>query len=162
VSKRRPQALPLQFRQNCNEHNPRLPRRLRPRVAHRSRRVAALGILGNLYFLVATLLAPKVDVAAQVKAQNPNMPAEQAEMASKVASYVTNAGPAIYVTLLLVHGLILFGGIQMLRLRSYGLALASGILGVIPCASPCCVLGIPFGTWALIVLMRPEVKAAFH
>src|SRR5271168_16783 len=82
--------------------------------------VAAIGILGNLCFLVTTLLAPKVDVAAQVKAQNPNMPAEQAEFATKVAGYVTNAGPAIYVILLLVHGLILFGGIQMLRLRSYG------------------------------------------
>jgi hypothetical protein len=124
--------------------------------------VAAIGIIGNLLLLVSALLAPKVDVAAQVKAQNPNMPAQQAEMASKVAGFVTNAGPPTYVILMLLDGLILFGGIQMLRLRSRGLALATGILGVIPCLSPCCVLGIPFGIWALIVLVKPEVKAMFH
>jgi hypothetical protein len=28
--------------------------------------------------------------------------------------------------------------------------------------SPCCFIGLPIGIWALIVLAKPEVKAAFH
>ncbi len=33
---------------------------------------------------------------------------------------------------------------------------------MIPCVSPCCLLGLPLGIWALIVLVKPEVKAAFQ
>jgi hypothetical protein len=36
------------------------------------------------------------------------------------------------------------------------------ILVMIPCLSPCCILGIPIGIWGLIVLMDPNVKAAFR
>jgi hypothetical protein len=32
---------------------------------------------------------------------------------------------------------------------------------MIPCISPCCLLGLPIGIWALVVLLKPEVKAAF-
>jgi hypothetical protein len=59
--------------------------------------------------------------------------------------------------------LILLGGIQMLRLRSYGLAVFSSILVALPCisGSACCCLGEGIGIWALVVLMNPEVRAAF-
>lgn len=38
----------------------------------------------------------------------------------------------------------------------------AAILAMIPCVSPCCLLGLPLGIWALIVLLKPEVKAAFQ
>jgi hypothetical protein len=57
---------------------------------------------------------------------------------------------------------ICFGAFKMGKLQSYGLAMTAAVIAVIPCVSPCCVVGIPFGIWALIVLMKPEVKAAFH
>jgi len=57
---------------------------------------------------------------------------------------------------------VLLGAVRMMALSSYGLALAGAILAMIPCISPCCVLGLPFGIWALVVLMNTEVKAAFH
>jgi hypothetical protein len=60
-----------------------------------------------------------------------------------------------------VGAAILFGALKMMRLQSYGWAMAAAILAVIPCLSPCCCLGIPFGIWALVVLSKPEVKAAF-
>lgn len=63
---------------------------------------------------------------------------------------------------LVVGGVILAGSLQMRSLSSYGLAMAAAILAIIPCTSPCCCLiGMPIGIWALTVLMRPEVKAAF-
>jgi len=56
--------------------------------------------------------------------------------------------------------LVGYGALQMLKLRSYGWSLAASILALIPCTSPCCVVGLPIGIWALVVLSRPEVKAA--
>jgi len=58
--------------------------------------------------------------------------------------------------------LILFGALRMSKLRSYGWAIAASILALAPCVSPCCLVGLPFGIWALVVLAKPEVKAAFR
>jgi hypothetical protein len=58
--------------------------------------------------------------------------------------------------------LIIVGGVKMRRLESYGLAMAAAILATIPCLSPCCLLGLPFGIWAIIVLSSEEVKATFR
>jgi hypothetical protein len=58
--------------------------------------------------------------------------------------------------------LVILGAIRMKNLQSYGLAMTSAILALIPCTSPCCILGVPFGIWALVVLSKPEVKAAFR
>ena len=57
--------------------------------------------------------------------------------------------------------LILLGATKMRNLQNYGFAMTAAIIAMVPCISPCCVLGLPFGIWALIVLMKPEVKAAF-
>jgi hypothetical protein len=58
--------------------------------------------------------------------------------------------------------LILLGGLKMRKLENRGLCLTAAILAVIPCTSPCCLVGIPLGIWALVVLSKPEVKSAFH
>jgi hypothetical protein len=50
---------------------------------------------------------------------------------------------------------------KMKKLERYGLAMTASILAMLPC-SLCCVLGLPIGIWALVVLMKPEVKSAFH
>ena len=60
-----------------------------------------------------------------------------------------------------VSGFVIFGAMKMKKLESYGLAMGASIVAMIPCISPCCVLGLPIGIWALVVLMKPEVKAAF-
>jgi hypothetical protein len=57
---------------------------------------------------------------------------------------------------------ILFGGIMMLKRKSYGLCMAASILAMIPCLSACCPIGIPIGIWALVILAKPEVKALFR
>jgi hypothetical protein len=58
--------------------------------------------------------------------------------------------------------LILFGGLKMKKLESFGLAVTASVLAIVPCTSPCCLVGIPIGIWALVVLFRPEVKNAFR
>jgi len=63
---------------------------------------------------------------------------------------------------ILMGGLILFGALKMKKLESYGLAMAVSIIAMVPCFSPCCVIGLPIGIWALVVLSKPEVKSAFH
>ncbi len=59
-------------------------------------------------------------------------------------------------------GLIIYGALQMKKLVNFRLAMTASILALAPCISPCCLLGLPFGIWALVVLNKPEVKAAFQ
>jgi hypothetical protein len=56
---------------------------------------------------------------------------------------------------------IVAGAAGMLRLRFYWLAVTSPVLAVLP-VSLGCVVGLPAGLWALGLLLRPEVKAAFR
>ncbi len=58
--------------------------------------------------------------------------------------------------------LILLGALKMKKLESFGLAVTACILAIVPCTSPCCLIGLPIGIWALVVLFRPEVKSAFR
>ena len=63
---------------------------------------------------------------------------------------------------LLMSAVVLLGALKMKKLESYGLAMAASIIAMVPCVSPCCLLGLPIGIWALVVLLKPEVKSAFH
>jgi hypothetical protein len=60
--------------------------------------------------------------------------------------------------------LVLLGGIRMLSLKNYGLAIVASILAALPgCScSGCCGLGAIAGIWALIVLINADVRAAFQ
>jgi serine/threonine protein kinase len=53
--------------------------------------------------------------------------------------------------------LMIYGGVQMLQLRSYAWSIAAGILGIVFCS----LIGLPMGIWALIVLTNPDVREAF-
>jgi hypothetical protein len=57
-------------------------------------------------------------------------------------------------------GVVLSAAWCMKNLRSYGYAMAGSIVAMVPC-NICCLLGLPFGIWALVVIVRPEVKDAF-
>ncbi|MCA9123274.1 MAG: hypothetical protein H6821_01130 [Planctomycetaceae bacterium] len=56
---------------------------------------------------------------------------------------------------------ILGGGIQMLRLKAWGLCLAACILTMLPC-NCFCVLGLPLGIWGTVMLSLSSVRSAFH
>ncbi len=71
-------------------------------------------------------------------------------------------GAVINVIGLIMSVVVFMGASKMKNAESYGFAMAAAIIAMVPCVSPCCLLGLPFGIWALIVLLKPEVKAAFQ
>lgn len=75
--------------------------------------------------------------------------------------------PASNILILLAAGMmalcgtaILFGAIQMLRLRWYSMAMFAGIVALLPCG-PAWPLTLIFGILALVTLNRNEVRQAF-
>jgi len=59
---------------------------------------------------------------------------------------------------------IALGALRMKNLQSYGRAVTASILAMVPCVGTsgcCCLIGLPIGPWALIVLMDSGVQAAF-
>jgi predicted Zn finger-like uncharacterized protein len=132
--------------------------------------VSVLHLLAFTYGLVQTLNAMGNPQAARARAeamlnqQGPPRDQEEKEARKMMADFAEAfAGPLG----LLLNGtffglgiLTLIGSISMLRLRSHGLAMTACILAVIPCISPCCLLGIPFGIWGLVSLGQPEVREA--
>jgi len=82
----------------------------------------------------------------------------------QVRAFIENMrGPlagVISLVVALVNGFVLFGAIKMLRLQNFGLVMAAVIVAMLPCQC-CCLLGLPLGIWALMVLKKPEVKSHF-
>ena len=112
--------------------------------------VAVVGVLLQIVSLIFNL------AGASILANSP-MPKEAwANMFSGTIGAVSS------IIGILVSGVIFFGAMKMKNLESYGLAMAASIIAMIPCFSPCCLLGLPIGIWALVVLSKPEVKSAFH
>jgi hypothetical protein len=121
----------------------------------------ALLVVGALYALGGLGSCGIGAMASTVSAPPPKgmSKAEQEgyELGTKMSGPIY-MGSGIFA--LIVSGIIIFGALQMMKLKSYGLAMTSSILGMLPC-SFCCIVGLPIGVWSLIVLMKPEVKSAF-
>ena len=76
----------------------------------------------------------------------------------------SSAVNALWPLLMLVaNGFVLFAGTKMKNAQSYTLSLAAAIIATIPCCftSCCCVTSMPAGIFALVLLMKPEVKSSF-
>ena len=56
---------------------------------------------------------------------------------------------------------VIFGALKMRNLQGHGLALGAAIVSILPCTG-CCCLGMPVGIWALVMLLKPEVKSQFQ
>jgi len=59
-----------------------------------------------------------------------------------------------------IHILIITGGVKMLKFESWGAALTGAILLILPCTA--CWVGLPIGVWATIVLSLGDVRARFR
>ena len=68
--------------------------------------------------------------------------------------------PPIAILMLAHTAVVIMGAWNLMQLRSYRLALVGSILGILPFA-PGAIIGIPMGIWALVVMTKKEVKAAF-
>jgi len=79
----------------------------------------------------------------------------------RIAGYVGGSFAFIFNLIFVgIATIMVFGALKMQKLESYELSMAASILAIIPCLTPCCI-GIPFGIWSLVVLLKPEVKQAF-
>jgi hypothetical protein len=98
---------------------------------------------------------------SMVRPQNVALPPAKNEaerMGQEIGFWVGSMGLPIFSALLMF--VILFGAWKMIRAQSYGWALTASILSILPCTG-CCVLGIPFGIWGLVVLNDAQVKSCF-
>ena len=68
------------------------------------------------------------------------------------------AGALISVIIQLIA---VIGGVAMVRGKPYSSAIAGVVVSFIPLCGPCLGLSIPFAIWAVILLLDPDVKAAF-
>ena len=60
-----------------------------------------------------------------------------------------------------LHIVVIFGARKMLMLRNYETAMTAAVICMIPLCSPILIVGIPFGIWGAVVLLRSDVKRAF-
>jgi hypothetical protein len=120
--------------------------------------ISILNILGALYGMVSNLMT--LGGAVQVPVEAPQ--GVDPQMFMRMMQGAGAMGIVFNVLAIVVAVVILLGALKMKKLESYGLSMTAAILAMIPCLSPCCILGLPFGIWALVVLNKPEVKSAFH
>jgi predicted Zn finger-like uncharacterized protein len=113
---------------------------------------AVLGLACNLGYLVFRVI---VLVTLDRQMVQNNTPGFQASYTFGLTS--TIAGSLLGMVLC---ALTVFGAAKMKNLSGYGWALTASILSLLPC-NWCCLLGLPFGIWGLVVLNYPEVKDAF-
>ncbi|MBA2116603.1 hypothetical protein [Bremerella alba] len=107
--------------------------------------IGLLGLAGNVFLLLS-------GAVAHLEANNDG----------PISEYTTITVRSIWGALLVAaSGFILYGAIQMKGLTNFTAARTAAVIAVIPCIGPCCLLGIPFGIWALVVLAKPEVRDAF-
>ena len=51
---------------------------------------------------------------------------------------------------LIIAGFIIYAALKMREMKQWSLAVAASVLAMIPCISPCCIIGLPIGIWALV------------
>ena len=66
------------------------------------------------------------------------------------------------IVTLILSVVVLMGGLKMKKLEGHTLCITASTAAMIPCFSPCCLIGIPLGIWALTTLNKPEVKSQFR
>ena len=133
---------------------------------------AAVGVILAVLLMIPLVFQPQI-LIDQLKGFVASMPPgpEKQQQEEKVKQLEQQlgqggaAGMACNAAQLLLFAalnvLVFVGAGRMKQLRSYGLALTAAIVSLIPCLTGVCCTGMPFGLWALIVLMNPDVKAGF-
>jgi hypothetical protein len=116
--------------------------------------MAGIGVLWQLFSIVLNILGTGVGMMGANQGQQ-EMPAWAHAMQGGV-------GIVFGVIGLIVAVVIFMGAMKMKKLESYNFAMSASIIAMVPCVSPCCLIGLPIGIWALVVLMKPEVKGAFQ
>jgi hypothetical protein len=115
---------------------------------------ASLGALAQVLSAVVNILQLTGTMASPMGQGQNEMPAWMGMMSGGLGLVFNAIG-------LITAVLVFMGATKMRKLESYNFAMAATIIAMVPCISPCCYVGLPIGIWALVQLMKPEVKAAF-
>jgi hypothetical protein len=62
----------------------------------------------------------------------------------------------------LISLVALVGSVQMMRRRGHAFAVVSAVLTMLPIGGCCCLFNLAAGIWAMVVLMKDEVRSAFQ
>jgi hypothetical protein len=112
--------------------------------------LAVLGILGGIYVIVSNIIV----------LANGGMPIDEniEPQARQIMELTVPISIVVGVISIFAQIFILLAGINMLRLRGRTMIIVGAIVASIPFMTPCCVTGMPFGIWALIVMNDPRAK----
>ncbi len=146
------------------EERPRRRRRRRQRSAEAEATVAgpaiSLMVLGALDIPVG--IAYAIPQVVNFRLAGKQYAPGQAPPGYEVGLAIGKGWVVILILGSLVLGiLLLVAGLKMKKLQSFGLAMTACVLAMLP-VHCCCLLGLPFGIWGLVVLNKPEVKDAFR
>lgn len=146
---------------------------IRQRVSGPAIALIVIGVLNLLmaavpaFYSVQLISTPPSELEKQMEAQDPQKLAQMRQLGWTMEGFVHKLSLTFSIwTVLdfLCALLIIFGGIRMLSLKSYGIAILGSTIAAIPAisCSGCCGAGEIVGIWAIIVLLNAEVRAAFQ
>lgn len=121
-----------------------------------------LNLLFGVWSVVQSIFFPPN--LQQLNSQLKQLNNPQAEQFMQMMLQLMHGPVAIGLNLfgLALSVLILMGAMKMKSLRSYEFSMTAAIVAMLPCVTPCCIIGLPIGIWALVVLRSPAVKSQFH
>jgi hypothetical protein len=82
---------------------------------------------------------------------------EKMEGMFKASFWTASSLVGIFIAVFLIYA-----STKMREASQWGMCVAAAVLAMIPCISPCCLIGLPIGIWCLVVLTKPEIKAVFR
>jgi hypothetical protein len=137
--------------------HPARPEPLAPRTARSRLAVPAIALICSSSLLIAVFAFDFVLVLPGT----PTVGFEGVPAEMKVWMHPLLVGICVFGMVANVFNLA--AAIQMLRIRTWGLALAGCIVAALPIVSSAlCLITLPFSIWAMVVLVKPEVRAAFR
>jgi hypothetical protein len=146
------------------------------RIARRMVRWPAIGLIATgciALAFVAIGIAGMGSIPQLIQAQCDqirNDPALNAQQKQDMIDFLTRMKPAITAIIIGSTALyalgavaVILGGVALKNLGSRGWSKAAAVLSMIPfCVSYGCLLGLPFGIWAFVVMGKPQVQAGFN
>jgi hypothetical protein len=121
----------------------------------------AIGVLIGLANVAQSVMGGAGQQAQLGKAVA-ELPPEFQHWGEMIGKMTGPMGMVFVVIGLLISVFTIFAGVQMQRLRNFWMPMTASILGILSCFSGCCCVSLPIGIWAIVVLMKPEVKSAFE
>ena len=121
---------------------------------------AVTALMGVQIFLAPDEWAQQVKQQAALQRQfNPQLTLEQAQQLAELANLIIKI---MAITGVILSPIVCLAAILALNRRGYWFAVIGSGLAMVNIGCFSCILGLPFGIWSLVVLLRPETKALFY